>query len=356
MMRNPFFDFIKFSLGTAEWNRKLPSEDQWAYLYEQAQRQALVGILFCGVEKMRQKMDGQLPPILIQWMGETLAIEAQNKLTNQRTKEITALFKLNGFRTCVLKGQGVAQLYPNPLRRQPGDIDLWVEGTRKSILDFVMTNFKIGHVVIHHVDTEVFSDVPVEIHFIPIWHYNRWNNKRLQNYFKKCAEEQFSNRDEQLGFACPTLAFNAVYSLIHIFHHLLDEGVGLRQLVDYYYILHKLGDSDREQTLAELRKYGLKRFAGAVMYVLQEVCGLDKSKMLCLPDEKPGQYLLNEIMQTGNFGKYDERHQHRQPMMKRNWRVVKRLRHSLMYYPKEVFAIPTWKVWHWYWRKRHGYL
>ena len=35
----------------------------------------------------------------------------------------------------------------------------------------------------------------------------------------------------------PTVEFNIIFQLTHIYSHLMNEGIGLRQLVDYYYVL-----------------------------------------------------------------------------------------------------------------------
>ena len=53
-------------------------------------------------------------------------------------------------------------------------------------------------------------------------------------------EEQFSHRvmlGEQGEIAIPTVEFNLIFQLTHIFSHLMNEGIGLRQLVDYYFVI-----------------------------------------------------------------------------------------------------------------------
>ncbi len=70
---------------------------------------------------------------------------------------------------------------------------------------------------------------------------------------------------------------------IDIYRHLLDEGVGLRQLVDYYYILQHSSESERQEAVVTLTSFRMKRFVGAVIYVMQEVLGME---------EKEGVYLM----------------------------------------------------------------
>lgn len=57
-------------------------------------------------------------------MASVLQLEQRNELTNLHAQQLTNFFKNGGFRTCVLKGQCVALLYPNLKRRRCGDNDL----------------------------------------------------------------------------------------------------------------------------------------------------------------------------------------------------------------------------------------
>ena len=103
---------------------------------------------------------------------------------------------------------------------------------------------------------------------------------------------------------------------------------------------------------------GLLKFAGAVMFVLQRVCGMDDNSLLTKPDDKRGELLLNEIMLSGNFGKYDDRLKNRKEenLIRFNLVALKRQLRFLKYYPMDIISIPFFKVWHWCWRKRKGYL
>ena len=238
-----FQELILISLGKHnKFSRRLTDAD-WASLYVEAQRQSLVGVLLTGVEKAIASGENK-PNILMAWIAKGLALENRNRLLNARCKEITDVFNDLGLRSCVLKGQGVAMLYPNPLRRQCGDIDLWVEGNRDDIYKTLKARWKVGETVIHHAEVEIFKDTPTEIHFVPSFTYSPFLYRRYKRFFKRWADRQFDNYMESVGFACPTTDFNAVYSLMHIFHHVLHEGIGLRQLLDYYYILRSL---DKEQ-------------------------------------------------------------------------------------------------------------
>lgn len=351
-----FQELILISLGKHnKFSRRLTDAD-WASLYVEAQRQSLVGVLLAGVEKAIASGENK-PNILMAWIAKGLALENRNRLLNARCKEITDVFNDLGLRSCVLKGQGVAMLYPNPLRRQCGDIDLWVEGNRDDIYKTLKARWKVGETVIHHAEVEIFKDTPTEIHFVPSFTYSPFLYRRYKRFFKRWADRQFDNYMESVGFACPTTDFNAVYSLMHIFHHVLHEGIGLRQLLDYYYILKSLDKEQRLQVFEEMRHLELAKFVEAVMYLEQQMFGLEPEFFLCKPNERLGKLLLAEIELAGNFGKYDKRNQHvnRKSRMDVYLHNVKRNLVFFKFAPSEVLWAPIWKPCHFVWRKIKGY-
>lgn len=160
---------------------------------------------------------------------------------------------------------------------------------------------------------------------------------------------------KQATLPVPNTAFNRVYILVHIYRHLFAEGIGLRQLLDYYFVLSQgFTGEERAETLRTLRSLGMLRFTRAVMWVLQEVYGMDSRYLLTTPDGEEGRFLLNEIMMAGNFGQYDERMQHAAGEGAFRWglRKVKRNFRFVWSYPSEVLWSPIFKLWHYFWRMR----
>lgn len=355
-----FLELLQISLRVRQTLSFAPSEKDWVEAYQLAVKHALVGLVFSAIEQLNDINNLKPPmPLFYQWLGEVLEIENRNKVLNDATKRLTQIFIGSGRRCCVLKGQRLATLYLNSLRRQSGDVDLWVEGKREETLAFLREKgYKIGEVVIHHVDACIIEGVEIEIHFIPVYTYNPILNRNYQMFFKQQSDLQFQNYDAKVGFCYPKASFNVVYILSHIYMHFLYEGVGLRQIVDYYYVLKSLPKEEREKTRKSIYDVGLRRFAGAVMYVLRQVCCVSSDMMLFEADEKRGKLLLEEICKGGNFGHYDERYKNRNynnlilyylPSLKRHFKFVK-------YYPLDILCVPFWKIWHFCWRKCNGYI
>jgi len=391
-MMSLFVELIQIALGTRTVLSRIPSENEWQRIYETAAKQSLVGVVLSGIEVIRAKNAELSVPkmLLLQWIGEVQMIEQQNKKLNEAAGHLTSIFKNGGLRSCVLKGQGVARLYDVrckksdvrsqnseqsseslkvqesqgasgslSLRRQPGDIDLWVEGGREKVLRFLKSScLKTGTVVIHHVDTSIIDGVETEVHFLPSYSYNYLRYIKYKKFFKEEANLQFDHFDEQVGFAYPTNKFNAVYLMMHIFRHVFHEGIGLRQLMDYYLVLIHLTDEERKWAYGKLKWLGLGKVTSAVMYVMKAVFLMDDKYLLCSPSEKTGKYLLEEIIVGGNFGKFGEQYEsaHSGSSFNLYLKNLKRLGKVYSLCPSEVLWAPIWKPSHWMWRKWKGYV
>ena len=252
----------------------------------------------------------------------------------------------------------------------------------RSVIEFCLSKKRGEYVYYHNLDFPVLKATPVEVHYRPTWLYNPFRNRVLQRWFASQVQEGSSASQVQEvqrvqerarefkvydGYKIPSVEFNVVFQLLHLYKHIFEEGIGLRQLLDYYFVITKYGDfvrkrnatlrnaigdcyendikdnidnrdNEMQSEIATIRKHGslrygasaydnvellnplnpstielitklgLKEFAGAVMYVMREVFAMPEERMLCRPDEKRGRKLLEEIMIGGNFGKFDDRY------------------------------------------------
>ena len=349
------FELILISIGKRTSLSQSLSDNDWRIIYTEVEKQSLIGVLYSSIEILPAI---QRPPldILMEWIGQTEKIKVQNKIVNKRTAEISHLFQKGGYRSTVLKGQGAALLYPYPEYRQSGDIDLWVDAPRYKVVNFCKTHWGIDHADYKNVVITNFPDVYVEVHFIPSWFYCLHTERRFRKWYRELWDEQFTN-DTGKGFCAPTVRFNLVYSMVHIYKHLFDEGIGLRQLMDFYYILMHSTVDERKEALGYLKDFKMARFASAVMYVMKEVFAIDDEYLLCEPSQKYGKKLLADIIEGGNFGHFNAKNAHGKE--NRITHGIRNIRHnaSLLFdYPSEVIWSPLWKCWHWWWRKKQGYL
>ena len=441
-----FFDFLRFCIGSAKEIPGSLKEADWKELYAIAKKQCLVGVLFDGIKKLPAEHVGMEKELLLQWMAESQMLEKANVRLNDAAIQVTEWFRKKGFRTCILKGQGNALMYPNPCSRTPGDIDIWVEGGDKRIISFVRSISPHEKACYHHIEFPSYKGVEVEVHYRPSFLLCFWHNRKLQKYYERVKEEQFSHRvmlGEQGEIAIPTAEFNLIFQLTHIYSHLMNEGIGLRQLVDYYYVLCdfykvyqifsnpsvslskgsstfspspsssgsgdvtallgarnryalRLADHQRstpdcagwdrrdaiedmtsatastdssataarssfaanssaaiDRVQKELKELGLWKFAGGIMYIMQEVFGMPASRLIVPPNEKYGKFVLNEVLEAGNFGRHNARNRFGRSKLGHNLQRVYRDIRLVRYFPAEALCEPLFRIWHFFWRLKY---
>ena len=406
-----FFDFLRFCIGSESEIPSSLKEADWKVLYRIAQKQCLVGILFYGIQKLPPAEVGMSKDLLLQWMLQCQMLEKANVRLNDAAIQVSEWFRKKGFRTCILKGQGNALMYPNPYSRTPGDIDIWVEGGDKRVISFVRSISPHEKACYHHIEFPSYKGVEVEVHYRPSFLLCFWHNRKLQKYYDRVKEDQFSHRvmlGEQGEIAIPTVEFNIIFQLTHIYAHLMNEGIGLRQLLDYYFVLcdfykvyqnfsnssvslskgsstfspspsssgsgdvtalrcseplrYKVGGPSKVSpdcagwdrlgvVQKELKELGLWKFAGAIMYIMQEVFGMPASRLIVPPNEKYGKFVLNEVLEAGNFGKHDARNRFGKSKLGHNLQRVYRDMRLVRYFPAEALCEPLFRVWHFFWRK-----
>ena len=243
-----FFAFQRYCLGSKSDVSKVIAGMDWQELYSFASKQALLGLCFEGIERLGKEYPEELRlnpigrELLMTWMGKAQQIRRQNMKVNAVASKLFAMLRVDGMRCCILKGQGNALMYPNPYSRTPGDIDVWIDASRERIMEYAQKKYELGDDIrLQHLETSL-DGVPVELHFFPCSMNNPIYHARLQKWFKRNADLQCSHivglPDGAGDIAIPTTAFNVVYQLTHLYHHFFDEGIGMRQIIDYFLVVN----------------------------------------------------------------------------------------------------------------------
>ena len=282
-----FFELLQMGVGRREGLSGTPVKEEWKAMFRMAREQALVGVFTDAVCRLPEEMRPPRKP-LARLCSEVMMIEDANRRLFGKCCDLTEALAADGFDSCVLKGQGMSLLYPKPLLRKSGDIDVWMkpsydndddalrydddddalrhDNLEDSIYNYARTKGTVRDAVYHHlgvpltiergadgkVTMTASADAAddVEMHFRPSFMFCPRHNRRMQAWFDEQwplmqkhrvqvkAEFFASDRKTKAGsFCCPTPEFNAIFALTHIYRHLFDEGIGLRQLLDYYYVL-----------------------------------------------------------------------------------------------------------------------
>ena len=389
----PYLEFIRYSLNPKDEMVKDGAVMDWEEMFRFADEQGILGLMYEGRRRMEEggpkKENGFLDGLTLEWGFWTQEIERKNQEVNVAAVKLLKSLRKRGFDGCILKGQGNSLLYPKPYSRSPGDIDVWVKSDGRGkkedgrgkvddvrrVIRFVKERIPEARATYHHIDGGEIDGIEVEFHYRPSFMNNLILNRRLQKWFAQKAPEQFCHEvelpvtdytDEHIPIdghriCVPTWEFNVVFLLSHIFRHLLQEGIGLKQVIDYYYLLRATDCTDYNGTQrlrdaeALLRRLGLWKIAGAVMWVLSDVLGLEEKYLIAPKDERLGKVLLSEILNGGNFGQYDRdgRWKKEEGRVKKNWQRLKRDVRMMRYFPSECLWEPVFRLYHFFWRARY---
>lgn len=369
-----FFELLQVAVGHRERLSDAPSAREWSELFDIARRQAVTGVLFEAVSRLPKE---QWPPkdVIFKWTVTTEQIRKQNEKATAVCGKLTGLLNKDGFDVCILKGQA-NHVYYDTFRkgsgnlRTCGDVDAWIKPQEKMrhpvryIIEYFERKRLIQSLCHLHAEITPSGNVPIEIHFRPSFLNAPWRDRRFQRLFAgDCLE---TGAVDDTNITKLRIDYDLIFQMNHIYRHLIDEGVGLRQVLDYYMLLKAYNEKkitseslmSREDIRQHIHSCGMRRFSAALMFVLQVVFGMDESEMLCRPSKSDGKFLLDEIVAAGNFGHYDTRMASivvrkgklSYQLQKARRRFMRNIR-FLTYYPEEVICEPFARIAHFLWRK-----
>ena len=303
-LSEPFYKILQVALGASQDFLFTLSEEEWEKLFVMAKRQSVLGIVYDGIVKLPKEKRPSINQTL-RWSCVAESIRGMNEKMNREAARITRLFEEHGRHSVILKGQANARLYPNPLARQAGDIDIWIPGGFRGVVDFLKEHGLIlsdenlkG--IFHHVEMHGEDGISIEVHYKPA----SGIPFRDGEFQKFLLDEVGSATLVPEGFYAPSIKFALVMQLAHLQQHFFSKGLGLRQYMDYYMLLLHSTEEDRREVTAVMKRLSMMRACAGVMWVLGHVFALEQGKMLCPPDAWRGRRLLRQVLEGGNFGQY----------------------------------------------------
>lgn len=366
-MNELFFQLIQVALGTREILSRTPSKTEWDALFDIAEKHALIGICFIGIHNLGADTDGGYEEIgmsedmFYEWMGTTAIIQQRNELVNKQCCEISNRLEHDGLEHCIMKGQQVGRYY-NELAslRQPGDIDVWVKGGMRKVVDYVQNIAPTKSMSHQHVHLNVFDETSVEMHYIPAELHCPWYDKRL-NVFLSTNSQFIKVQDDELqgGIYVPSDEFNIMHLTAHAFRHLFGEGMSIRQLMDLYFVLMEWDSNDKmkRDIFSAVKSCGMGPFLQAIMFAMGKVFAMPEDKMICDKRTKAGELLLKWIMDDSNAVAAESRrlNNRKEPAISRFIRIQLQNIKLIRIAPMEVIWVPFWRIWNWCWMRRNGY-
>ena len=324
--------------------------NDWQEIQRLARAQTVVGLVLEGMATLPQNLR---PPRseYMQWLSMVMQIENANDMLNDGVIKVYSMFRDAGFEGVLLKGQGLAQYYREPRHRQPGDIDLYFgeENYQKTSKFIEEMGFDIELETSYHCSFK-YGEMEVENHRVFVDFYNNKNKKKLrvwQERQKDYPKADFKNK----GASVPTLPHqtNAIYIFLHLLHHFLQVGIGLRQVCDWaIYLTANQQHIDKKQFATDLEDLPIKRVATAFAHVCVNYLGMNPEvfpfPIDTIQAKKDGEWLLHDIIAAGNFGE-DILHHFRSNTIKGSVRAYsKAVRRFVSIYrlcPSEVRSYPV---------------
>ena len=297
-------------LRNALWGEQLPFEsiphDVFVPLIDLASRQTVCGLV-CGAlikNDIRLDREDALKAFVLQ-----KSIAQANNKADAEVINLVNVFDSKGIDYRIFKGQTLSQLYPSPIERQPGDIDFYCNAANyaKAVAVIEHTwNVKVGHEESEQHAEFKHNDVLMEMHFRMI----KFENGDIQRYWEEllaCDEPVTVN---VAGTAVVTLSptLNVLYTFLHLYHHLVELGVGFRQFCDVACLLHHHRNViDRAALRRHLHAMSFTHAFAAVGWILVDKLGFPQDDFPITITDKDKSYephILKIVFTGGNFGQY----------------------------------------------------
>lgn len=282
-MKKLFYELMQVGMGQLDCLSRGPSPEEWHELYELAQREAVAGICYRGAVSLFEYGLRAPQDLIIDWMSESEEIREHNELTMTRLTELQRRVADGGTRTSVLSGDGLFSYYGDELfyLRESSAIDVYCKNVVSaashrggSDLDVnLMASVRVGHGI--------------------------WKNRRMEKWVQQNSDMLFCRRD---GLTIPAPTMHVVLYMAYLYNRLMGRNLCMRDLMDYYYILRAADGGyepfyEQGQTVGDvLRMLRLSRFASGVMWLLQEVFGLERRCMPVEPVEQEGRFLVDDVL------------------------------------------------------------
>ena len=336
------------------------AEADWRQIFHLANVQTVSSLILDGMGMLPSSVL-QIPfDIKMMLFAKMQRMEQINTLHRSVIVKIYKALKAEGIQAVFMKGQTVSLRYPNPLRRTPGDIDFVVASEDFDRTMAVMEKIgKVDHGLVHeHHGMAWVDDVMVEPHY-KVHNYQRPStDQAMQEIFSSVFPSKLSSADID-GYEVPVFSptFESVFLISHMVNHVYEEGLGLRQVIDYAMFLHHCADKiDWMQHHEWLYRMRMERAWRIFTCICVEYLGLplpSQVEPFSYNERKRAAKMMDDILKVGNFGRGKYVFQHRGMMDA--WRnycwVAKRCLRLGFVCPSEARWWMISKVIRFFWKK-----
>lgn len=283
VMRQLFFELMQVSIGQLDCLSRGPSPEEWHALYELAQREAVAGICYHGAVALFEFGLRAPQDLIIDWMSESEKIREYNENAGSKLADFQQHLLKDRIRSSVFSGEGLRSCYGDELfyLRESTSIDVYFTGY-KNVAELGKPS---------GLDVNLMDAITVGKH--------SWRSRRLEKWALENDEMLFT-KDDRL--TVPATTMRAVLYMAYLYNRLISRNLSMRDLMDYFFILRSLGGQfepfdNAKQSIGDVfRQLRLSRFAGGVMWLMQEVFALQRECLPVEPLEEEGRFLMADVL------------------------------------------------------------
>lgn len=302
---------LRHALFGNAYDPDLFKDCDWTTFFKIAQDHTVACIALDGINNLPDDIRPKINILGHQCM-RMMAVEQANRKINKDVIGITELLSENNFSPIIIKGQIAANDYPNPLHREPGDIDVWIADTTEAEKAFkwAARNFKCRWMPGEKETSFTWNASAIELHRrIADMQYPPYQ-KFLQKTIARLLSDNKTRQvdiDGHIVKAMP-LTLSMIHQLLHLEYHILREGIGLRQFCDLAVFLHRHSSSIiNEHSQIEIQQIlndcGIGRISAAIGYILHKQLGIAEDRIPFQISAHGADIILEDIWNGGNFGK-----------------------------------------------------
>lgn len=279
----------------------------WAQVMQESVQQAVCPLVFEAASAYQAFIP---PEVYERWFATAYTYLRNAHGVFRSQQHLTEMMAQNGYPCIILKGTAAAAYYPQPEQRCFGDVDFLIDPTQREAVEAMLVADGYERRGIEHICHVVYRKKRehLEMHFeiagIPFGEAG----ERVREYIRGAERRPLTQSVGGIDFPAPSPRDHALILLLHMQHHMLGEGLGLRHLCDWVTFVTRTVDEPfwQSDVLPLIREIGLDTYAAVMTKVgaryLDTACpawAQDVDEHLCAA-------VMADILAGGNFGRKDE--------------------------------------------------
>lgn len=235
---------------------------------------------------------------------------SKNNEVENHQKNLVKILDGNEINYCVIKGTSSASFYNKPQYRSLGDVDFFVDTKDIKKVSKILENEGYSKFLEEHENHVVFKKgrVSLEMHKNVAGMPGGENGKKISDFLENLVYNVTEKKILNTTYKAPSDKNHGVIILLHTAHHLLNEGLGLRHLLDWGFFIEEYSKQAEcnEVFLPFLEEVKLLEFAKILTRTTEVYFGFNNKEFAKDVNEKLAEELMYDILSAGNFGNKDK--------------------------------------------------